>query len=42
MLFLMMEGLAIGAEAREKRVIEQVVTATKNICGTLFTPRLAG
>ena len=42
MLFLTFEGLAIGAEAREKRVIEQVLVAAKNICGVLFTPRLAG
>jgi hypothetical protein len=42
MFFLMMEGLAIGVEAREKRVIEQVPGAAKNICGALFTPRSAG
>jgi hypothetical protein len=28
--FPMIEGLAIGAEVREKRVIEQVLTAVKN------------
>ncbi len=42
MLFLMFQGLAIGAEAREKRVIEQVLAAAKDICGVLFTPRPAG
>ena len=42
MLVLMMEGLAMGAELRDKRVIEQVLEAAKNICGALFTPRLAG
>jgi hypothetical protein len=42
MFFLMMEGLAIGVEAREKRVIKQVPGAAKNICGALFTPRSAG
>jgi hypothetical protein len=42
MLFLMMEGLAVGAEAREKRVIEEVLATTSNICEALFTPRSAG
>jgi hypothetical protein len=37
MLFLMMEGLAIGAQAREKAIVEQVLAAAKNICGPLFT-----
>jgi len=42
MLFLMMEGLAIGAQAREQGVVEQVMTAAKNIGGALFTPGPAG
>lgn len=42
MLALIMEGLAIGAEVREERVIEQVLDAAKTICGALFTPRSAG
>jgi hypothetical protein len=42
MLFLMMGEVAIGAQGREKRVIEQVRAATKNICAALFTPRSAG
>ena len=41
MFFFMIEGLAVGAEVREKRVIEQVLAAAKNICGELFTPRSA-
>jgi len=41
MLFLTMEELAIGAEAREKRIVEQVLAAAKNMRGALFTPRLA-
>jgi len=36
MLIFMIEGLAIGADAREKRVVEQVLAAAKNICGALF------
>ena len=42
MLVLMFEGLAIGAETREKRVIAQVLAAAKNICEVLFTARPAG
>jgi hypothetical protein len=42
MLVLMMEGLAIGAEARGKRVTEQVLDAAKNICEALFTSRSEG
>jgi AcrR family transcriptional regulator len=36
MLTFMLEGMAIGADAREKRVVDQVLTATKNIFGALF------
>jgi hypothetical protein len=42
MLALIIEGLAIGAEVRKERVIEQVLDAAKTICGVLFTPRSAG
>ncbi|HEY2483605.1 MAG TPA: hypothetical protein VGI36_00570 [Candidatus Binataceae bacterium] len=42
MLALIMEGLAIGGEVGEQRVIEQVLDAAKIICGALFTPRSAG
>ncbi len=37
MMVFMMEGLAIGIDAREKQVVDQVLTALKNICGVLFT-----
>ena len=37
MLIFMIEGMAIGADAREKRVVDQVLAATKNLCGALFT-----
>ncbi len=37
MVVFMMEGLAIGVDAREKRVVDQVLTALKNVCGVLFT-----
>jgi len=36
MLIFMIEGMAIGADAREKRIVDQVLTAAKNICGALF------
>jgi hypothetical protein len=42
MFFLMMEGLAIGAQAREKAIVEQVLAAAKNIGGALFTRGSAG
>jgi len=35
------EGLAIGAQAREQGVVEQIMAAATNICGALFTPRSA-
>jgi AcrR family transcriptional regulator len=35
-VMFMMEGLAIGADAREKRVVDQVLAGIKNICGALF------
>ena len=41
MLLLMMEGLAISAQVREKDSVQQVLAAAKNICAALFTPRLA-
>ena len=41
-VFLMMEGLAIGAQAREKAIVEQVLGAAKNLGGALFTRRSAG
>jgi AcrR family transcriptional regulator len=36
MLIFMLEGMAIGADAREKRVVDQILTAAKNIYGVLF------
>ena len=42
LLFLMIEELAMGAEARDKQVIEQVLDAARNKCGALFTGRSAG
>lgn len=38
----MMEGLAIGAQAREKAIVEQVLGAAKNLGGALFTRRSVG
>lgn len=40
MVVFMMEGLAIGVDAREKKVVEQVLSATKNLCVALFRPPL--
>jgi AcrR family transcriptional regulator len=37
MMVFMMEGLAIGIDAREKRVVDRVLAALKNLCGVLFT-----
>jgi hypothetical protein len=38
MLFLMMEGLAIGPEGRKQGVVEPVVAAAKTMCGAPFIP----
>ncbi len=37
MMVFMMEGLAVGIDAREKQMVDQVLAALKNICGVLFT-----
>lgn len=41
MVVFMMEGLAIGVDAREKRVVDQVLAAVKNLCKALFRPPAA-
>jgi AcrR family transcriptional regulator len=36
MIVFMMEGLAIGVDAREKRVVDQILSALKNLSAALF------
>ncbi|MGO9452575.1 MAG: TetR/AcrR family transcriptional regulator [Candidatus Binataceae bacterium] len=41
MIVLMMEGLAIGTDARDKQVVERVLEALKSLCAFLFVPAAA-